>query len=373
MKPIRTFVLVLLSLLVASLEVLAQVRFQEPQPETLNFQRSGLDGALGSVACASREPRLQSAVLFRYVDDSQYIYGDDGSKTCVAGSCLKAQGENGEDSSVPGCDGEARRYDIKVFGRDEREDSNAFLNPEQRNYLSGIGRIECPKRSGGIAISTAFHVGSYDTMATTAHSFDTSEEKFDPKKCSVAFYDQDGQELERVGIVYAESRWSKPRMKGDITQDIAIIKLARESRTPQYRFPYRYSGFEELKDTPVAVAGFHGDVQYHQIIRRTQGRVSLYERGGPIELAARAAGINLSNLSNLIVGDYDSNHGTSGSPIFNTKGEAIGINTGAYFIPAKEGSAEFSKADNFNRGIRFDAQFHADVERIAKMKIGPTI
>jgi V8-like Glu-specific endopeptidase len=347
----------------------AQLQFREPQSETLNFQRSGLDSAVSEVACESGEPKLQSAVLWQYTDDKpQFIYGDDGSKTCIGGSCLKKASETGQQPTrcTP------KKIDVKVFGEDDRNNPRAFLNAEEQNTFSGVGRIECPTRGGRIVGGTAFHLGSYDTLVTNAHVFENIDtgEKYDRSRCVVAFYDSAGNKKETVQIDTAItiSRWDEPGMRGDPTNDVAIIKLVRESSTPNYMYGYKHSATEPMRPTNARLVGFHGDVVNNKVIRQTFGKILSAPNNNRGKAIAEARGFQYSNPENMLVADFDSNHGTSGAPVFDDNNQVIGINRGGTNTPSKANDTNFSEVDNYNSIIRLDARFHRDLQRIKSLK-----
>jgi hypothetical protein len=380
----------------------AELPFEEPQGEMIRFRESGLGGAIAEVACESGDPKLQSAVLLQYTDEKpQYIYGDDGSKTCIGGSCLKARPETGQQrtSCVP------KKTDVKWFGsvdvRDDPKSNHSYLQPIEEAAYSGVGRVACiawkqkfdeSKRpildASGTPVleqvenrSTAFHVGSFDTMVTNAHAL--VQDSIDPvskkvveikvptKNCSAVFYNAEGIEVDRVSIHSSYSRWDNPDLNGDRSNDIAILKLVRESATPTNALLHdtSYSG-KQLDGVRVSVVGFHGDVSNNKKIRKTSGLVYSASAGFNAELFARREGLPFKNRANVIIGDYASNHGTSGSPILDTKGNVIGIHQGHSDLKNSDGTSnrQFNKQNNYNMGILFDEQFHRDLERIKLIK-----
>lgn len=299
----------------------------------------------------------------------------------------------------------AASIQAKWFGeRDTRNDPESFLNDEEQRAFSGVGRVACPADQVQFKegtrdllwnftadrpifekvnlVSTAFHVGSFSLLATNSHAFSEDywddisqsvrERLVDPKTCMVIFYEYStGKELEVLPIKEALIRWSEPSSFGDTSDDIALIKLYNESKTPSDALIYDrdFSDDERLLDerpVTVTVVGFHGDLLQSYVKRKTSGFIYLSKLGFRHELNAERAGLPFKRAERTVVGDYAANHGASGSPIVGPEGLVIGIHQGSSNVKDVQGISlrTFNRQDNYNMAVLFDDQFHLDVQRM---------
>lgn len=382
---------------------LAQFTFQEPSPNIFNFQRTGLEPLASEAACSSNEPRMQQATFVKFADqESHYSYGDDGSKTCIWGACLN-KGETGQ-SPTNNCSNGFQRQEIKWFGdRDVRNDRDSFLSNEEGLALSSVGRIMCnsvgkarknndgsiAKDSNGLPIidqvstySTGAQIGSRSSVTTVAHIF--TEEKIDLKtkkvirvplsdvesKCYFLIKNHATGASERIPIGYVKSRWDEPGKFNDRSNDLAIIKLTRLSKIPRSALIAGRALLSSAAPTNVTMVGYHNDVNSPEIIRKTVGQI--YKAGPELfhEKNAKELGGSF-NSSNVFVGNYAANHGSSGSPVFDAQGKIIGIQQGHRdrSLPNGESDRVFDRDENYNLGVLFDDKYFKDLEDLNKQPL----
>lgn len=251
---------------------------------------------------------------------------------------------------------------IKVNGDDERllASATTYTEAERKRY-SGIGRIECPTQAGKIAFGTGFHVRDFKTMMTAAHVFRDPRDgsKLNPSSCSVVFYNPDGTAREVIGIRNVKSRWDDPVLDQDRSNDIALIRLNAESKAPEQIASLRYAETTE-SSFDVTLVGFHAEMPTpaeRKIMRQTHGRAMRAPPDSFHILVALKNHEPLKNPENLLVGSYDSGHGTSGAPIFNSIGKIIGLNQGATDDMARP----YNSKTSYNLGIRFDESLREEL------------
>jgi V8-like Glu-specific endopeptidase len=245
-----------------------------------------------------------------------------------------------------------------VFGDDQRLEPAAttFFRTEGR-LVSGIGKIACAV-SGGSWQTTAFQLGSYHTVVTNAHAFRADDGTHIPaRSCAFVMYYINGWVRETVAIDHVKSRWDEG-MEGDITNDVAIVRLVSETRTPVV-LPAYHLDYALREGEPVTIAGYPGDLgaANRNIIRRVHGRAWRAPADAVTFSWMRQRGIKLNSPQNLAVADYDTAHGTSGSPVYNAAGEVIGIHQGAH-----GNGGVFNPKSNYNKFLLFDARFKRDMD-----------
>jgi V8-like Glu-specific endopeptidase len=240
----------------------------------------------------------------------------------------------------------------KVIGFDERRlpAATTFTEIERIRY-SGIARIECPSKWGKLAFGTGVHVRNFRTMVTAAHVFRDPRDgsRLDPTTCNAVFYNPEGSIREAVAIEKVQSRWDNPFWNEDPSNDIAYIRLSKETYTPEQIASLRY-GEEIVGKYEVTLVGFHSDMPnsiQKKTLRKSRGIAVRAPANSFHILFAAKNKTPLKNPENLIVSDYDSQHGTSGSPIFNSLGKIIGINHGA----TDDIAGIFNPQTSYNLGI----------------------
>ncbi|MGK2872736.1 MAG: trypsin-like peptidase domain-containing protein [Alphaproteobacteria bacterium] len=314
------------------------------------LRAQGLNEALGVLGQRAGNVRLQTAV-YEQGPKPIMVSDDSGRPPYCAWNCDQ-QGETGQ----------ARLWDVKVNGADERllPSATSFTEAEKKRF-SGIGRTECPTSRSTTYISTAFHVGSYGTMVTTAHSFvdPVTNAKIPPNTCRVAFYNYDGTLRETVAISYVKSRWDEPGKFGDTSNDLAIIKLEGDSKTPS-DMPYAIVPDRLTTSTRVSVIGFSLDIAGKTVIKRVYGAAIQPRNTEIIKAAALSANEPLNNPENTAITSYDSKHGTSGSPVLDSRGDIIGVHQGSQGT----NGAEYNQTNSYNRAVIFDKRFITDLNAV---------
>lgn len=250
----------------------------------------------------------------------------------------------------------------RVFGIDERELPSAysFSAIEKDNY-SSIARIECPNPMGGEVFATAFHVGSFRTMVTTAHSFyvPNTSQKLDPHKCSAAFYNTSGALIERLAIVFISSRWDDKKYFRDPSNDLAIVVLSDISQTSSRRAPVALIT-DRTTTLDVTMVGFNYAVKEPSRLSKVKGRLYWRKSTSVFDELGRKFGFTVSNANNFPSVDYDSGHGTSGAPVYNQEMKIIGMDQGY----GGNQSTSFDQDRSFNTVIIFDERLRRDMDAV---------
>lgn len=318
-----------------------------------SFAQMANDGFSPRVVGAYRQvASLQNAVVWQEGPKPVFQTDDTTGRTTCVWNCPEV-GETGQ----------ARMQEIKVIGEDERRlaAATSYTEVERKRY-SGIGRIECPTKAGKIAFGTGFHVRDFKTMVTAAHVFRDPRDgsKLNPSSCSAVFYNSDGTVRETIGIRSVKSRWDNPRLDGDRSNDIAMIKLVTESRTPEQIASLRYAEVTS-NIIDVTMVGFHSDMPTaaeKKMMRKLSGSAIQAPSDSLHILLAAKNRTAMNNPENLIVASYDSNHGTSGAPVFNAQGKIIGLNQGA----TDDIAGQFNAKTSYNLAVRFDESFRSELD-----------
>lgn len=245
-------------------------------------------------------------------------------------------------------------------------DAQSFkISIEEFEQYSAIGRTECATARNTIYTSTAFHVGGYQTLITSAHSFvdPVTSDPISFNNCRVAFYNLDGSLRETLAIKSVHSRWDNPRYFGDTSNDIAIVVLSQESKTPTW-MPEALVPAPLTVSVGVTVVGF--------ALQETLYKTRLARRLGlaaplPATIAsasARQAGEPCLNPENSVAVSYDAVHGSSGSPVLRD-GRVIGIHQGSQGFSGGEFNVGGKKGPStYNRMMLFDKRFAEDLEAV---------
>lgn len=242
------------------------------------------------------------------------------------------------------------------------DDTIASFTSEEAVRYASIGRVECLTVRNTIFASTAFHAGGYRTMIANAHAFVDRQTKarLDPLACMVRFYDPQGAVREELTIVAYRSRWDVPGRFYDPSDDIAVMKLSGESRTTGEGSDF-LSNYK-LRDLEiVTMVGFRGDLGEGQkrILRRSWGQAQFVPPQSAWFSEYKTQRTHLARPTAVVAANYNAAHGTSGSPVYNSNADIIGMNVGYY------GSGKyFDRATDFNYFLLLDRAVIADIRSL---------
>jgi hypothetical protein len=177
--------------------------------------------------------------------------------------------------------------------------------------FSGVGVISCLV-DGKQRTSTAFLVGAFDIGVTVAHTFQKTANGADPTDCTYNSLDSLGQVRERIPVSYVRSQWDEDGAAGQITKDLAVVRLSKPSRYAQRTMPLgRFSGAA----VSAVMVGYNSDIDSDSVKRKARGTV--YER--------RPNGI-VSSKGGGFTHDMDSRDIAPGAPVIDeSTGVIIGI------------------------------------------------
>jgi hypothetical protein len=178
--------------------------------------------------------------------------------------------------------------------------------------FSGVGVISCLV-DGKQRTSTAFLVGAFDIGVTVAHTFQKTANGADPTDCTYNSLDSLGQVRERIPVSYVKSQWDEDGAAGQITKDLAVVRLSQPSRYAQRTMPLgRFSGAA----VSAVMVGYNSDIDSDSVKRKARGTV--YER--------RPNGIVSSKGGGGFTHDMDSRDIAPGAPVIDeSTGVIIGI------------------------------------------------
>lgn len=177
--------------------------------------------------------------------------------------------------------------------------------------FSGVGVISCSV-GGKQRTSTAFLVGAFDIGVTVAHAFEKSANGAEPEDCTYNSLDSLGQVRERIPVSYVKSQWDEAGSSGQLSKDLAVVRLSQPSRYAQRTMPLgRFSGAA----ASVVMVGYKSDIDADSIKRKARGTV--YERRADGLVASTAGGFTH---------DLDSRDIAPGAPLIDeSTGVIIGI------------------------------------------------
>jgi hypothetical protein len=219
----------------------------------------------------------------------------------------------GPDLSSPASERHYFRFSTALDQSNQEEGSLRRGPVSDKDYatFSGVGVISC-EIEGKQRTSTAFLVGAFDIGVTVAHTFQKSANGAEPTDCTYNSLDALGQVRERIPVSYVRSQWDEVGAVGDISKDLAVVRLERPSRYAQRTMPLgRFSGHA----VSAVMIGYKSDIDSDSVKRKARGTV--YER--------RADGI-VSSSSGGFPHDMDSHDIAPGAPVIDeSTGVIIGI------------------------------------------------
>lgn len=176
--------------------------------------------------------------------------------------------------------------------------------------FSGVGVISCIV-DGKQRTSTAFLVGAFDIGVTVAHTFQKTSNGMDATDCTYNSLDSLGQVRERIPVSYVKSQWDETDATGQVSKDLAVVRLSQPSRYAQRTMPLgRFSG------VPVSavMVGYNSDIDSDSVKRKARGTV--YGRSNSLD-SSNAGGF---------MHDMDSRDIAPGAPVIDeSTGVIIGV------------------------------------------------
>ena len=164
--------------------------------------------------------------------------------------------------------------------------------------FSGIGAIVC---SAGDQhwTSTAFFVGAFDVMVTSADAFSKHGMRATADNCVYTNSDSQGRIREEIPVAYFKSQWEmEDGAAGDRTRDLAVVKLKEQSAYAQKTLALaKFDG----KQTRAFVIAFRADINNDTMKTKSLGvvypgvaqRAALYSHDIAVQdIAAGAPVIN---------------------------------------------------------------------------------
>lgn len=233
-----------------------------------------------------------------------------------ADTALCANGTDcGQDMPSPASDQHFFRFSTAHDQVSHHDNSLRRTELSAKDYpsYSGVGVVACSV-DGKQRTSTAFLVGAFDIGVTVAHTFAAGTDGTEPTDCVYNSLDSLGQIRERIPVSYVKSQWDEAGASGQLSKDLAVVRLAEPSRYAQRTMPLgRFSG----DSASVVMIGYKNDIDADSIKRKARGTV--YER--------RENGIVVSSAAGF-THDMDSRDIAPGAPVIDeTTGVIIGIHT----------------------------------------------
>lgn len=258
----------------------------------------------------SRKSALQLALLAGAMAALALL----GSRHANADAALCGKGsECGPDLSSPNSDQHFFRFSTAHDQANQHDASLRRSEVSAKDYpsFSGVGVISCMV-DGKQRTSTAFLVGAFDIGVTVAHTFQKAANGAEPSDCTYNSLDSLGQVRERIPVSYVKSQWDETDSAGQISKDLAVVRLSQPSRYAQRTMPLgRFSG----SAASVVLIGYKSDIDSDSIKRKARGNV--YEK--------RANGIVTSTAGGF-THDMDSRDIAPGAPVIDeSTGVIIGI------------------------------------------------
>lgn len=267
---------------------------------------------LASLPAASnfRKSALKLALLAGAMSAAALI----GSQRAEADSALCGTGaECGPHLSSPASDQHFFRFSVAHEQAAQHEMSlrRTEVSPKDYPSFSGVGVISC-NVGGKQRTSTAFLVGAFDLGVTVAHTFQPTSSGEEPTDCAYNSLDSLGQVRERIPVSYVKSQWNEAGAAGDLSKDLAVVRLSKPSRYAQRTLPLgRFSGAA----VSAMLVGYKSDIDSDSVKRKARGTV--YERDANGIVSASAGGFTH---------DMDSRDIAPGAPVIDeSTGVIIGI------------------------------------------------
>lgn len=259
-----------------------------------------------------------------------------------------------------------------VLGADDRNDSGAFLTETQRDRFEGVGRIECSDahRPGRTSVATGWLIASADIVMTAAHTFFHGDRRegrmsvLDPRNCTFTLYGSNGSVQERSRVSYGFSPWANLSVRGDSSNDFAVLKLERPLRARNVPT----LGASGRMNARANLIAFQSGVAEDRRVRITHGearRFPVFQANDGLE------GTRVSKPSRLFASSANSSPGSSGGLYYDDQTNSIlGMHLGFACDPAAKLPA-YDPDRCFNYGLRFDRDVRAFVS-LAVAEAPPT-
>jgi hypothetical protein len=251
-----------------------------------------------------------------------------------------------------------------VLGTDDRNGASAFMTEAQQSRFEGVGRIECLDGRGVTAVATGWVVASADTVMTAAHSFFLQDRKgewtltLDPRNCMFVLYNADRSVREFAHVAYGLSPWADASLRGDSSNDFAVLKLDRTLRVTNIP---TLSGAARA-NAPVQLIAFQSGVSQGHRARVTRGESRQFPAMAQTDLD-RA---RVSSSARLFSTSASSSSGSSGGLYYDGHtGSIVGMHLGSMCDTAVSRPV-YDPARCFNVGLRFDRKIRAFVDAIVR-------